>query len=121
MSNPNRKHQRYRCNQKLCVRYRNHGQQFIAYGRCNMVGKGGIGASMPAAQLEIGQEVALEITVSTPAAPVVLRARVTSRHGSTYGFQFAATDGQATATLQDLLRNEEVAAYLAPAPPPSPK
>lgn len=115
MSNPNRKHQRYRCNQRLCVRYRVNGQQFIAYGRCTMVGKGGIGALMPAVELEVGQEVSLEITVSTPAAPGMLKAHVKSRQGSTYGFEFLSSDSRATATLQDLFRNEDTAAYVAPA------
>jgi hypothetical protein len=111
IANPERKHQRYRCNQRLCVRYRAQGQQFIAYGRCNMVGKGGIGAMMPAVEMEIGQVVSLEIALLTPAAPGLLKAQVTSRQGFTYGFQFLAADGRATATLQDLFRPEDIAAF----------
>lgn len=109
-----RKHQRYRCNQKLCIRYRNKGQQFIAYGRCTMVGRGGVGAHVPSAELEIGQEVSLEITVAMPSAPGVLKARVTSRQGVTYGFQFLADDARATVALQELFRPEDVAAFVAP-------
>ena len=56
----NRKHTRYRCNQRLCVRYRIDRQEFIAYGRCTEVGRGGIGAEMPAGELPIAQAVRLD-------------------------------------------------------------
>jgi hypothetical protein len=109
---PGRKHLRYRCNRKLCVRYRSNGQQFIAYGRCTIVGRGGIGAMMPAVELEIGQIVSLEISLATPAASGVLKAQVKSRQGSTYGFQFLAADSRATAPLHDLFRPEDLAAFI---------
>ncbi|HXW16604.1 MAG TPA: PilZ domain-containing protein [Terriglobia bacterium] len=108
-----RKHLRYRCNRRLCVRYRANGQQFIAYGRCTIVGRGGIGAMMPAVELEIGQIVSLEISLATPAAPGVLKAQVKSHQGSTYGFQFLAADSRATAALHDLFRPEDLAAFIA--------
>jgi hypothetical protein len=109
-----RKHLRYRCNQRLCVRYQCNGQQFIAYGRCTIVGKGGIGASMPAVELEIGQVVSLEISISGPAAPGVLRAQVKSRSGSTYGFQFLSTAVQSTATLRKLFQPDALATFVQP-------
>jgi len=116
-----RKHLRYRCNRRLCVRYRASGQQFIAYGRCTTVGRGGLGAMMPAVELEIGQIVSLEISLATPAAPGVLKAQVKSRQGSTYGFQFLAADSRATAALHDLFRPEDLAAFVAPSSSPGSK
>jgi len=106
-----RKYIRYRCDQRLCIRYRKDNQDFIAYGRCNMVGKGGIGALLPTANLEIGQVVSLEIALSTPAAPSVLKAQVKNRQGLNYSFQFLETNGRAAALLQDLFRPEAVAAF----------
>lgn len=116
MSNPQtarreRKHLRYRCNQRLCVRYRSDGQEFIAYGRCNIIGKGGIGAQLPAAELEIGQVVSLEIALSASTAPSVLKAQVRNRQGMNYSFQFLEAGGRAAVMLQDLFRPEAVAAF----------
>ena len=116
MTNPaaartQRRFLRYRCNQRLCVRYRLDGQEFIAYGRCNIVGRGGIGAQLPAVELEIGQVVSLEIALSTSAAPTVLKAQVKNRQGLNYSFQFLEADGRAAAQLQVLFKPEAVAAY----------
>ena len=82
-----RKHLRYRCNQKLCARYRIDGQDFIAYGRCTTVGMGGIGAFL-AAELPLGQIASLEISLSTSGIPQQFKAQVKNRRGSNYGFQF---------------------------------
>jgi len=76
-----------------------------------MVGKGGIGALLPAVDLEIGQLVSLEIALSTPAAPTLLKAQVKNREGRNYSFQFLETDGRAAALLQDLFQPEAVAAF----------
>ena len=108
---PDRKHIRYRCNQRLCVRYRIGGQEFIAYGRCNIVGKGGIGAFLPGVELELGQVVTLEVTLSTGGTPNVLKAQVKNRQRQNYGFQFLESDGRVTAVLQVLFRPEAVAAF----------
>jgi len=108
---PDRKNIRYRCNQRLCVRYRAEGQEFIAYGRCTIVGRGGIGALLPGVELELGQVVTLEIALSTPAAPSVLRAQLKNCRGQNYGFQFLEGDGRVAAVLEVLFRPEEVVAF----------
>jgi|SRR5205807_6903798 len=106
-----RKYIRYGCDQRLCVRYHTEGQDFAVYGRCTVVGKGGIGSLLPAAELEIGQVVSVEISVSAPAAPGSLKAQVKNRHGSSYGFQFLESDGRAAATLAPLFRPEAVQVF----------
>ena len=106
-----RKYLRYRCNQRLCVRYRIDGQDFIAYGRCTVVGEGGIGALLPAADLEIGQVVSLEVSLSTPAAPRPFKAQLKNRHGSKCGFQFMESDGRAAAMLGGLFQPDAVMAF----------
>ena len=104
----NRKHTRYRCNQRLCVRYRIDRQEFIAYGRCTEVGRGGIGAEMPAGELPIGQAVRLEITLSAKAEPIRLTGHVKSRRGAHYGFQFVETGGPGTSLLGVLFQADTV-------------
>ncbi len=101
-----RKYIRYGCDQRLCVRYRVEGHDFAVYGRCKVVGKGGIGSLLPAAELEIGQVVSVEIAVSTPYEPSPLKAQVKNRHGSSYGFQFLEPDTRAAAMLAPLFKPE---------------
>ena len=116
MSNPariERKYIRYGCDQRLCVRYHSDGHDFAVYGRCTVVGKGGIGSLLPAAELEIGQVVSVEIAISTPATPGALKAQVKNRHGSSYGFQFLESDVRAAATLAPLFRPEAVQVFTA--------
>jgi len=109
---PGRKNARYRCNQKLCVRYRAKQQEFITYGRCTVVGRGGIGAELPsAAQLANGQEVRLELTVDGPTTKVILKAQVKGRSGAHYAFQFLEKEGHAAAMLEALFLAEEVMSY----------
>ncbi|MBZ5523466.1 MAG: PilZ domain-containing protein [Acidobacteriia bacterium] len=108
-----RKHVRYRCYQNLSVRYRIKNQEMIASGRCTVVGKGGLGALLPAAQLEVGQEVLLEITISRVAATVALKARVKDRHGLNHGFEFLENAGRVTVTLKPLFQEEAIIFNLA--------
>src|SRR5690242_10117598 len=103
-----RKHARYRCNQKLCVRYRVEKQDFIAYGRCTEIGTGGIGAEIPAGELPIGQPVRLEVIMSARAEPIRLNGQVKSRNGTHYGFQFAATGAPGAAMLRALFQADTV-------------
>jgi hypothetical protein len=110
-----RKHIRYRCYQKLSVRYRIRNQEVIASGHCTVVGKGGLGAFLPATQLEIGQEVVLEIAISRAAATVALKARVKDRRGLNHGFEFLENAGRVTVTLQPLFQEEAIVFNL-PAP-----
>src|SRR5215471_12565928 len=86
-----RKFPRYRCNQKLRIRYRVDNCDQLAFGRCTMVGKGGIGAVI-AAELALGQVVQLELAIPTNPASRALKAQVKNRKGSNYGFQFLETD-----------------------------
>jgi len=107
-----RKNARYRCNQKLCVRYRANQQEFITYGRCTEVGRGGIGAELPAAvQLAAGQEVRLELTIDGPADKVTLKAQMKGRTGAHYAFQFLETNGPAAAMLQTLFQPDAVMSH----------
>jgi PilZ domain len=106
-----RRYIRYGCDQRLCIRYRTDAHDFIAYGRCTVVGKGGIGSVLPAVELEIGQVVSVEISLSTPAAPSALKAQVKNRHGFSYGFQFLESDGRAAAMLGPLFRPEAVQVF----------
>jgi hypothetical protein len=103
-----RKHVRYRCSQNLSVRYRLKGQDVMASGRCTVVSKGGIGALLSATQLEIGQDVILEITVSRMAATVALKARVKDRHGLSHGFEFLENSGRVTVSLKPLFQDDAV-------------
>ena len=109
-----RKYIRYGCDQRLCVRYRVEGHDFAVYGRCKVVGKGGIGSLLPAAELEIGQVVSVEISVSNPAPPSTLKAQVKNRHGSSYGFQFLESDNRAATILSPLFRPEAVQVFQTP-------
>jgi hypothetical protein len=117
MSNPiiqktGRKNARYRCNQKLCVRYRAKQQEFIAYGRCTEVGRGGIGAELPGAlQLAAGQDVRLELTIDGPSDKVILKAQVKDRNGTHYSFQFQEKEGPAAAMLQTLFQPDAVMSH----------
>jgi hypothetical protein len=106
MSSPSeRKNSRFRCNQKLCVRYSVNGQKFIASGKCTVVNKTGIGASV-AGELAIGQEVLLEIALNKEPAPRRLKAQVRNRSGSVYGFQFMESDERTAAYLAALFTPE---------------
>jgi len=98
-----RKHLRYRCNQRLCARYRIDGQEFIAYGRCTMVGKGGIGAFIPA-ELPLGQIASIEISLSQNGIPQQFKAQVKNRRGSNYGFQFLEVPERAGPGLRQLFQ-----------------
>jgi hypothetical protein len=98
-----RKHVRYRCNQKLCARYRIDGQEFIAYGRCTMVGLGGIGAFL-SAELPLGQVASLEISLSANGLPQQFKAQVKNRRGSNYGFQFLEVAERAGPALRFLFQ-----------------
>jgi hypothetical protein len=98
-----RKHVRYRCNQRLCARYRIDGQEFIAYGRCTVVGKGGIGAFLPA-ELPLGQVASLEISLAQAGVPQQLKGQVKNRNGSNYGFQFLEVPERAGAALRSLFQ-----------------
>jgi len=109
-----RKYIRYGCDQRLCVRYRLEGHEFAVYGRCRVVGKGGIGSLLPAAELEIGQVVSVEIAVSNPTASSTLKAQVKNRNGSNYGFQFLEPDTRAAAILNPLFRPEAVQVFQPP-------
>src|SRR5258708_22554972 len=101
-----RKHARYRCDQRLCVRYRTQDQDVIAYGRCTVAGKGGIDALLTKAELEVGEEVALEIVLSQAAGTVALNARVKNRRGRNHGFEFLENAGRVTVTLKPLFQPE---------------
>lgn len=103
-----RKHARYRCYQKLSVRCRVHGQEVIAFGRCTVVSKGGLGAILANTQLEVGQDVVLEITVSRMAATVALKARVKDRQGVSHGFEFLENAGKVTVSLKPLFQEEAI-------------
>jgi hypothetical protein len=103
-----RKHARYRCDLKLCVRYQVNGQQFIISGRCRVIGKGGIGAQLPA-ELAIGQETFLEISLGQMPAPRRFKAEVRNIEqvagaGKIHGFQFKEVDERSTAVLNVLFR-----------------
>jgi hypothetical protein len=104
-SSSDRKNSRYRCNQKMCVRYTANGQKFMVSGRCTVVNKTGIGASV-AAELVIGQEVLLEIALNKEPAPRRLKAQVRNRQGSIYGFQFVESDERTAAYLAALFNPE---------------
>ena len=114
-----RKYIRYGCDQRLCVRYRVEGHNFAVYGRCKVVGKGGIGSLLPAAELEIGQVVSVEISVSNPAPPSTLKAQVKNRHGSNYGFQFLEPDTRVATILSPLFRCEGPVLPPVPRKPPA--
>jgi hypothetical protein len=92
---------RYRCNQKLCVRYEVNGQKMLVSGRCTAVNKRGIGATV-AGELAIGQQVWLEISLNNLPAPRRLRAEVKNRKGTTYGFEFKEADERTSAFLSAL-------------------
>lgn len=109
-----RKFIRYGCDQRLCVRYRIEGHDFAVYGRCKVVGKGGLGSLLPAAELEIGQVVSVEIAISNPAPPSTLKAQVKNRHGSNYGFQFLEPDSRTAMVLSPLFRPEAVQVFQTP-------
>jgi hypothetical protein len=109
---PQRRYPRYRCNQRLCVRYRLDGRELIAYGRCTVVGKGGIGALLTA-DLPLGQVAHLEIALPSAPAPRALKAQVKNRSRSNYGFQFMEVDERAIAVLLPLFQS---AALMIPAP-----
>ncbi|HEV3041027.1 MAG TPA: PilZ domain-containing protein [Candidatus Angelobacter sp.] len=109
-----RKYIRYGCDQRLCVRYRVEGHDFAVYGRCKVVGKGGLGSLLPAAELEIGQVVSVEIAIANPAPPSTLKAQVKNRHGSNYGFQFLESDSRTAIVLSPLFRPEAVQVFQTP-------
>jgi PilZ domain-containing protein len=106
---PQRKHARYRCNQKLCVRYRIDGQDFIAYGRCTMVGKGGLGAHLPA-ELPLGQVATLEISLTVGGIPQTVKGQVVNRRGPNYGFQFLEVTDRAVIGLRTLFQPQPAVA-----------
>jgi hypothetical protein len=110
-----RKYLRYGCDQRLCVRYRVEGHDFAVYGRCRVVGKGGIGSLLPAAELEIGQVVSVEISVSSPEPISALKAQVKNRQGSSYGFQFLESDSRTATILSPLVRPETIQVFQQPA------
>jgi hypothetical protein len=106
---PTRKHPRYGCDQMLRVRYRANGQEFIISGRCKVVGKGGIGAVLPA-ELEVGQEAYLEISVNNGPASRRFKAEVRNRQKDRHGFQFKEADERSTAVLTVLFRPDKLMA-----------
>jgi len=113
-----RRHTRYRCNQRVAVRYRAQGREAIAYGRCTVVSKGGVGTIL-SAQLEVGQEVSLEIATSGATTTVALKAQVRERRGSNHGFEFLEKDGRVTVMLKTLFQPEALIFSLpAPSVPP---
>lgn len=106
-----RKLARYRCNQKLCVRYRIEGQEFIAYGRCTEVGSGGIGAEIQSSAIPVDQTVRLEISMAHSAAPVALKAEVRGRQGTHYAFKFLDAEAPRAALLRPLFTPDAVMSY----------
>ncbi|HWZ44451.1 MAG TPA: PilZ domain-containing protein [Candidatus Saccharimonadales bacterium] len=110
-----RKHPRYRCNQRLCVRYRTQDRDVIAYGRCTVAGKGGIDALLTKVELNVGEEVSLEIALSQASGTVALSARVKNRRGFNHGFEFLENAGRVTVTLKPLFQPEAIIFSL-PAP-----
>jgi hypothetical protein len=115
---PARRHTRFRCNQRVAVRYRAQGRDAIAYGRCTVVSKGGVGASLSGAQLEVGQDVSLEIATSGVNTTLALKARVRERRGPNHGFEFLENEGRVTVMLQNLFQPEALIVSLLPATPP---
>lgn len=103
----NRKFPRYKCQQRLFVRYRANGHDAIVCGRCTVVGKGGIGAELKA-ELEIGQVVLLEISMPTAPAPRRLKAQIRNREGFNYGFQFLESDPMTISFLGQLFHPDSV-------------
>jgi hypothetical protein len=92
------------------VRYEVNGQQFIIGGRCKVVSKGGIGAQLPA-ELAIGQESFLEISLGKMPAPRRFKAKLRNIEqvvgaGRIYGFQFMEADERSIAVLNVLFRPE---------------
>jgi hypothetical protein len=105
------------------VRYEANGQKFMISGRCKTVGKGGIGALLPA-ELAIGQETFLEISLGQmpPGCLGIVTRRFKAEvrnieevtgAGKIHGFQFTEVDERATAVLNVLFRPEA----LVPLPP----
>jgi hypothetical protein len=94
----------------LCVRYEANGQKFMISGRCKVVGKGGIGAQLPA-ELAIGQQTFLEISLGKMPAPRRFKAEVRNIEqvagaGKIHGFQFIEADERSTAVLNVLFKPE---------------
>ena len=98
-----RKTPRYRCNQKLCIRYSDGKQEFIVMGRVTVISKGGVGAQLPT-ELAVGQTATLEIALGN-VAPRWLKAEVSNRRGLLYGFRFAE-DERAAASLTALFQSD---------------
>ena len=103
----NRKFPRYRCKQRLFVRYRANEHDAIVCGHCTVVGKGGIGAEIKA-ELEIGQVVLLEISMPTAPAPRRLKAQIRNREGFNYGFQFLESDPMTVSFLGQLFQPDSM-------------
>ena len=106
-----RKIARYRCNQKLCVRYRIGRQDFIVYGRCTEVGSGGLGAEIQSSTIPIEETVRLELSLDQSAAPVALKAEVKGRQGTHYAFRFLDTEAPRVALLRVLFTPDAVMSY----------
>lgn len=104
-----RKFPRYRCNQRLCIRYRLSNADQITFGRCMTVSKGGLGAIIEA-NLEIGQVVHLELAIAAHPAARALKAQVKNRNRSNYGFQFIEPDPRSVFILLPLFDPKELQA-----------
>ncbi len=83
----------------------------MAFGRCLVVGQGGIGAELPA-DLAVGQITQLEITLPSTATPRRIKAQVRNRNRSNYGFEFMDMDALTLAILSKLFQPQ---ALLTPA------
>ena len=106
INQPQRKHPRYPCAQKLSLRYESNGQNFIAYGRCNRIGQGGLTAQFPA-DLAIGQLITLELSLVHAGLPLRVSAEVRHRKGTIYGFQFRSLPDQAITSLRTLFQADK--------------
>jgi len=94
-----RRFPRHQLDVRLLVHVFRAGVSSTFWGRSNMLGKEGIGATI-SGDLEISEVVGLEFSVPLSAQPVKLRAVVRYRNGFQYGFEFLAVDTQQRDAIQ---------------------
>jgi c-di-GMP-binding flagellar brake protein YcgR len=101
-----RRYPRYRVDFRLKVNYLqgDHYQEIEGHGR--NLSEAGIGMLL-AAELSLGDVVALTLIFQDSAAPVALRAVVRYRRGYQYGFEFLSLTDEQRQTLSTFLSGRE--------------
>jgi hypothetical protein len=94
-----RRFPRHQLDVRILVHVFRDGVNTTFWGRSNMLGQEGIGATLTG-DLGVGEVAALEFPLPLFSHPLKLRAIVRYKHGFQYGFEFLAVDASQRLALQ---------------------